>query len=173
MNDELLDLVDEFDQVIGQKYRSEVYEKKLHNFRVINAFIANDKGQLWIPLRSPHKKLFPSCLDVSVGGHVSTGEDYMEAFEREAREELNLEVATLNFITIAKLFPHNSNVSAFMHVYIINTNITPNYNREDFVSAEWISIPEIQEKIKSGAKAKSDLPILLNILKDYLISNEF
>ena len=37
--DELLDIVNEHDHVIGQKYRSEIYNQGLSNFRVINAFL--------------------------------------------------------------------------------------------------------------------------------------
>ena len=55
-HDELLDLVDENDHVIGVMRRSEVYGKKLRNIRVINAFIVNSKGELWIPRRTAHKR---------------------------------------------------------------------------------------------------------------------
>jgi isopentenyl-diphosphate delta-isomerase len=49
LDDELLDLVDERDTIIGQKRRSDVYREGLSNFRFINAFLANSKGQIWIP----------------------------------------------------------------------------------------------------------------------------
>lgn len=39
MVQELLDIVNEHDQIIGQKYRSEIYQQRLTNFRVINAFL--------------------------------------------------------------------------------------------------------------------------------------
>ena len=58
-NDELLDLVNEHDEVIAQEYRSTVYRHEYSNFRVVNAFIINDKNEIWIPIRSAHKKLFP------------------------------------------------------------------------------------------------------------------
>ena len=42
--DELLDIVDQNDQVIGQALRSEIYSQKLTNFRVVNAFLINKQG---------------------------------------------------------------------------------------------------------------------------------
>ncbi|MGB8468325.1 MAG: hypothetical protein WCE21_04930 [Candidatus Babeliales bacterium] len=68
--EELHDIVNEYDEIIGQKPRSNIYIEKFTSFRVINAFIINDKKQLWIPRRTQQKKLFPLCLDASVGGHV-------------------------------------------------------------------------------------------------------
>lgn len=44
MMDENLDLVDENDNVIGQKKRSEIYAENFSNFRVINVFIINSQG---------------------------------------------------------------------------------------------------------------------------------
>lgn len=116
IEDELLDIVDEHDQVVGQKHRSQVYQEKLPNFRVVNAFLVNDKNEVWIPRRTATKKLFPLCLDTSVGGHVSAGESYDQAFERELHEELNMEIAEITHRFIAKLSPHKHNVSAHMHV---------------------------------------------------------
>ncbi|MFY9463164.1 MAG: hypothetical protein WAP52_03190 [Candidatus Sungiibacteriota bacterium] len=67
MTDELLDLVDAQDRVIGVMRRGEVYAKGIHNIRVVNAFIINTKGELWIPRRTADKRSFPLCLDMRVG----------------------------------------------------------------------------------------------------------
>jgi isopentenyldiphosphate isomerase len=167
-HDELLDIVNNNDDVIDQQLRSHVYAQGISHFRVINAFLINDQGYVWIPRRSSQKKLFPSCLDASVGGHVMSGETYQQAFERELQEELNIEATQVTHKLIAKLTPHEHGVSAFMHVYTITTNIAPNYNIQDFASAEWISIPELQKNIALGEKTKGDLPRLINTLQKFL-----
>jgi isopentenyl-diphosphate delta-isomerase len=81
--DEILDLVDENDIVVASRPRSEIYAENLHNFRVINAFLVNGNGEIWTPRRTAHKRIFPLALDMSVGGHVESGETYDEAFARE------------------------------------------------------------------------------------------
>lgn len=168
--EELLDIVDHNDQVIGQKYRSEVYAQNLSNFRVINAFLINDNKEIWIPRRSPHKKLFPLCLDASVGGHVAAGETYDQAFARELQEELNLDLSQTFHRLLAKLTPHQHGISAFMHFYLIFTNQTPAYNTDDFVSSAWYPISELQKLVAAGEPMKGDLPVLINVLKDTVTS---
>lgn len=168
MTDELLDLVNEHDQVIDQQYKTAVYQKNLNNFRVINAFVVNDRHEVWIPQRSPNKKLFPLCLDASVGGHVMAGETYDQAFARESLEELNIDITTVAHRFAAKLTPHTHTVSAFMHLYVIQTNTAPEYNKNDFVGAQWYPLPVIQDMIRNGTKTKGDLPTLLHALEKVL-----
>lgn len=170
MSDELLDIVNAHDKVIWQKYRSEIYAQKWSNFRVINAFLINNNNQVWIPKRSASKKLFPLCWDASVGGHVSAGESYDEAFARELQEELNIELAQVRHEFLGRLTPNYHAVSAFMKLYCIRTNSDPNYNTDDFCEAAWFSIDDIQEKLRQGAPTKNDLPKLLVVVKQYLAS---
>ncbi|MDP3699055.1 MAG: NUDIX domain-containing protein [Nanoarchaeota archaeon] len=161
--DETLDLVDENDQVIGKEKRSVVYAQGSSNFRVINAFIKNSKGELWIPRRTAHKKIFPLCLDVSVGGHVESGETYEKSFKRETKEETNLDLGVIPYRKLGHLTPHKDKVSAFMEVYEIKSDAVPNYNKDDFVESFWIRPKTLLKRILQGEKAKSDLPKLVKI----------
>jgi isopentenyl-diphosphate delta-isomerase len=159
--DEVLDLVNNDDVVIGQKPRSAVYAEKLTNFRVINAFVVNDRGELWIPRRTANKRIYPLHLDVSVGGHVETGETYEDAFRREAAEELNIDIQHVQYKLLGHLTPSSSGVSAFMQVYEIPQNSDPQYNPRDFVESFWLSPHALLQKIADGDKAKSDLEKLV------------
>jgi isopentenyldiphosphate isomerase len=160
-DDEYLDLVDEHDNVIGNKKRSEIYAEKLSNYRVINAFVMNSKGELWIPRRTANKKLYPLSLDISVGGHVATGENYEDALRREAYEELNINVDKFPKRLLGYLNPQNDNVSSFMKVYEIKMDTIPQYNKDDFVEYFYFTPHELYERLCFGESAKSDLLKLL------------
>ncbi len=160
--EEILDLVNENDQIIGHLERSQVYAAGLHNFRVVNALLINKQGQLWIPRRTAHKKSCPLHLDFSVSGHVSSGETYDQAFIRELEEELNLTSTHISWKKLGLITPHTHGAFAFNYCYQISYNQTPTYNRNDFSEYSWLYPEELLEKIAQGEKAKSDLPIVLS-----------
>src|SRR5438477_228254 len=118
MEEEILDLVSEQDEVIGQEKRTIVRDKNLTNFRAVNGFVINSKKQLWIPRRTADKIQYPSALDCSVSGCVSSGETYDQAFEREVAEELNIDIHAVSYKKIAHLTPLEHNTSCFMYVYV-------------------------------------------------------
>jgi len=161
--DELLDLVDAEDRVIGREYRSYIYQAGYSNLRVVNAFLRNSSGQLWIPRRKVAKHLFPLGLDVSMGGHVASGEDYQAAFVRELQEELNLDASLLAYRVLGRLTPKSHGVSAFMTEYEIRSDEQPAYNRADFCEAFWFTPRELFAVLANGDNSKDDLPRLVRL----------
>ena len=87
--DEILDIVDENDQVIGQSPRGEAYAKGLRH-RCVFIQARDAEGRLFVHRRTPTKLVFPSLYDMWVGGVVGAGESYDEAALREAEEELGV-----------------------------------------------------------------------------------
>jgi isopentenyldiphosphate isomerase len=163
MTDEILDLVDETDNVIGQISRDDAWAT-LARVRVVNAFVVNAQGQLWIPRRTAQKKMFPNCLDMSVGGHVQSGESYLQAFRRETQEELNIGLDQVPWRKIAYFSPLETTLSAFMEVFEIQLEHTRAFNPDDFSEFFWLTPQEAIQKICSGDPAKGDLLELLERL---------
>lgn len=158
--EEWLDLVDEHDRVVGQVERAEAWARRLP-IRVVNAFLVNSRGELWIPRRTLTKRAFPGCLDLSMGGHVGAGESYEGAFRREVREELNLDVDTLPWREIAAFSPFGTGLSAFMRVYEIRSDHAPAYNPADFSGAEWLRPRQVLARVAGGEPSKGDLAELV------------
>jgi 8-oxo-dGTP pyrophosphatase MutT (NUDIX family) len=156
---EILDLVNDFDVVVGQIPRDDSWDKVSRGgyVRVINAFVKNSKGQLFIPRRSSSKRVFPNGLDMGVGGLVQAGETYLEAFKRETLEELNLDVDALAWREIAYFSPVSTGLSAFMKVFEIQLEETPKFNTDDFSEFFWLTPLELKTRILSGDAAKDDL----------------
>ncbi len=94
MSEEIFDVVDVDDQVIGQQSRSEVHRLGLRH-RAIHLLVFNASGELFLQKRSMKKDCFPGTWDSSVSGHVDAGETYDACALREPREEIGLELATV------------------------------------------------------------------------------
>ncbi|AJE39924.1 NUDIX hydrolase [Streptomyces nodosus] len=87
--DELLDIVDENDKVIGQSPRGEAYARRLRH-RCVFIEARDPEGRIFVHRRTPTKLVFPSMYDMFVGGVVGAGETYDDAALREAEEELGV-----------------------------------------------------------------------------------
>ncbi len=90
--DELLDVVDENDQVVGRDTRENIHKLGLLH-REIWVWIANDRGEIAFQRRSPDKDTFPNMLDASVGGHVDLGMDYAATACKELEEETGIKAS--------------------------------------------------------------------------------
>ncbi len=89
MMEEIFDVVDELDRVVGQAPRSVVHEQKLLH-RAVHIFVFNSQGELLLQKRSALKDEYPLCYTSSASGHLGAGESYDMAAPRELEEELGL-----------------------------------------------------------------------------------
>jgi isopentenyldiphosphate isomerase len=90
MRDEIFDVVNERDEVVGQKPRRDVHRLKL-NHRAVHVLVFNSLGELFLQKRSMSKDCFPGVWDSSASGHVDSGEGYDACAVRELREEIGLQ----------------------------------------------------------------------------------
>ena len=87
MNEEIFDVVNERDEVIGQQRRSEVHRLGLKH-RAVHVLVFNARGEIFLQKRSMEKDCFPGAWDSSASGHLDTGEEYDACAGRELFEEL-------------------------------------------------------------------------------------
>lgn len=117
--EDILDLVNDQDQVIGQGKRSECHGDPALIHRAVHVLIFNYRGELLLQLRSKSKKIQPGKWDSSVGGHVDCGEDYVDAARREMGEELGITRLPLTFLYASKIRNRieSENIQSFLGIY--------------------------------------------------------
>ncbi len=91
MSEELFDIVNERDEVIGRRPRHEVHSLGLMH-RAAHVLVFNATGQVFLQKRSMRKDRQPGLWDSSASGHVNAGEDYDACALRELREEIGLQL---------------------------------------------------------------------------------
>ena len=89
MSEEIFDIVNEQDEVIGQAPRREVHARGLWH-RAVHVLVYNARGQVFLQKRSLKKDTAAGRWDSSSSGHVDSGEDYDPCAVREVREEIGL-----------------------------------------------------------------------------------
>jgi len=93
MSEEVFDVVNERDEVIGRQTRREVHRTGLKH-RAIHVFVFNSRGEVFLQKRSMSKDSSPGLWDSSASGHLDCGEDYDACVVRELHEEIGLNVNT-------------------------------------------------------------------------------
>ncbi len=90
MKEELLDVLDEngvkTDEVLP---RSEVHKKSLWH-RAIVVAIVNGENKILLQQRSMNKEKNAGMWDISVAGHLSSGQDSLAGANREISEEVSV-----------------------------------------------------------------------------------
>lgn len=87
--DELVDVIDEDDRVVGVVPRPEMRARRLRH-RVASILVFRSDGRLLVHRRTDTKDVFPGAFDCFVGGVVESGESYEEARDRELAEEMGI-----------------------------------------------------------------------------------
>lgn len=91
--EEKFDVLNEVGEFTGEIATREECHKKGLWHRAVYAFIIDDYGNVLLQKRSSNKKLWPNMWDVTVGGHVNSGEFGRQALVREVKEELGIEIS--------------------------------------------------------------------------------
>ncbi|MCH7228186.1 16S rRNA (adenine(1518)-N(6)/adenine(1519)-N(6))-dimethyltransferase RsmA [Haloferula sp. A504] len=144
-DDELLDVVDEQDQVVGQATRAEVHAKKLLH-RAVHVFAVNRRGELLLQQRSRLKDVHPGVWDSSVAGHLDAGEDYPAAAEREMAEEMGIRDAEPE--EIGRIPPCAATGWEHVCLYLVRWDGRPEFPCSEIESVLWLPPDEIDAWIE-------------------------
>lgn len=88
--EELFDLINGDDVVIGRVRRGEAHGNPELLHRSVQVLVFGSDGRLLLQRRSQRKDLFPGYYCASASGHVMAGEGYVETARREVKEELGI-----------------------------------------------------------------------------------
>ena len=125
--EELYDVIDENNQPLGiVKPKSGVHlDGDWH--RAAHVWVVNGKKEILVQKRSSTKGLSPNLWDLSMGGHVSAGEEPLAAAQRELKEELGMTVSPeqLKFLFLSKeqVTLHNGIENLFHYVYLVRADL--------------------------------------------------
>jgi isopentenyl-diphosphate delta-isomerase type 1 len=155
---EVIDVVNERDEVIGVKDKDAVHrDGDFH--RAARIYVVNSNGEILVHKRAATKKLNPDLWDVTVGGHVHSGETYEDAAKRELEEELGIRDNGL--IEIGKWMGHPNASSPLerLMVKIFLAKFDGNaeelaFDKVEISNVKFVGIPELEKICENKIERK-------------------
>jgi isopentenyldiphosphate isomerase len=141
MDEELFDVVDEHDQVVGRQPRAEVHRLGLKH-RATHVLVFNARGEVFLQKRSHKKDRQPGVWDSSSSGHVDAGEDYDQCALRELWEEIGLVVET-PLARLFKLAASSETDQEHVWVYRCQAEGPFHLNPEELDGGEWFAPADV------------------------------
>lgn len=144
--DEIYDVVDANDKVIGRATRRQIHASSLLH-RSVHILVFNPEGKLFLQKRAPTKDENPGMLDTSAAGHVDSGEDYLACAHRELYEELGIRAEIQPFMKIKA-----SRETAWEHVEVFQCVSAQKMriNEEEISEGRFWSLEEINNAIQNN-----------------------
>ncbi|MFJ6659163.1 NUDIX hydrolase [Streptomyces sp. NPDC091377] len=144
--DEILDLVDERDQVIGRAPRGAVYARGLRH-RCVFVLARDPDDRIFVHRRTPTKLVFPSRYDLFVGGVVGAGESYDTAALREAEEELGVTGLPRPTYLFKFLYDDGADRSWWSSVYEVRCALPVHPQREEVAWHAFLPEAEVERHL--------------------------
>ncbi|MET9119722.1 MULTISPECIES: NUDIX hydrolase [unclassified Streptomyces] len=144
--DEILDIVDENDVVVGVSPRAEAYARGLRH-RCVFVRARDAEGRLFVHRRTATKLVFPSLYDMFVGGVVGAGESYDSAALREAEEELGVSGLPDPAFLFKFLYDDGAGRTWWSAVYEVRCDLPVNPQVEEVAWHAFLTEEEVERRL--------------------------
>ena len=179
MKQDILDIVNEKDEIIGSDTRDNVHNNGLLH-REIVIWIFNNKGEIAMQKRAKGKIFFPGLWSGSTCGHVDFGDSYISTVIRELEEETGIKAEEGDLIFIDKIYIseifsnetriYKNNIFISTYAYKFKDNVDKlRIERGEAEEFKWFKIDELfnsgEEKINKNFVPTIYNSQIQNILK--------
>lgn len=182
--DELIDILDDEGNLTGQNCLKSIAHQEGFNHATVHIWFFTVQGNILLQQRGAAKKIYPLLWDVSVAGHVNSGENLYDAAIREVKEEigLNIRKEALIKIGVMKSFKsYDSGVidNEFHTVFISKLNEDINNlsaQKEEVEALKIVSSSTFKELLENSehnshfvSSNKTYYDFVLNEIKNYCV----
>lgn len=159
--DELVDVVDDDDRVVGTVTRRQMRARRLLHRSVGIAVLGSD-GRLLVHRRSDAKDLWPGRWDLAVGGVVGAGESYEVAAARELGEEMGVNGV---LVPIGRGTFVDADVASFCQCYSLVHDGPFCFDDGEVVEIRWVDAATLAELVATESFVPDSLALLLPLLE--------
>lgn len=147
---ELVDVVDDFDNVIDTMEKEEAHRRHLF-VRIAAVLIFTTRGTVVLQKTSQQKR-HNGLYSYSAGGHVQHGETYEQAAHRELFEEIGVKVEKMEYIGhLRSISRHTKKPAAHHHVFKAFSDGPFTPDPEEIESLEEFTFEELKKLAEEHA----------------------
>lgn len=146
---EIFEIVDEDNSVIGKAGRSECHGTPSLIHRTAHVIVCHPDGRILLQKRSQAKDIQPGKWDTSVGGHLMQREDFESAARREMEEELDIP-RSLPLRHLFDLKIRNNLESENVRVFTLTYPGPFNYSKEEISEIKFWTLSEVRGEMQTG-----------------------
>lgn len=172
---ESFDVLNEYGEFTGKIATREECHKNGYWHRAVYAFIIDNNGNVLLQKRSANKKLWPNMWDVTVGGHVDSGEFGRQALIRETKEELGIEISDedIKYLVGSTSINEQGDIinKHYNECYLITKNIDVSnivIQKEEVSKVKYFSREELIKRIDNNYEGLTEKIGAWNFLKKIL-----
>ncbi|TXD84726.1 NUDIX domain-containing protein [Subsaximicrobium wynnwilliamsii] len=164
--DEHIDILSKNGKPTGASVPKSEIHAKGHYHNTAHVWFYTHDGHILLQQRSAKKSICPLLWDVSVAGHVDTGETIKQAIVRETREEIGLLISETDLKKIGvfegfQSYPSGIIDNEFRHTFIAETSAKLEdltIQKEEVEALKFISITEFESILKNIGKDQHFVP---------------
>lgn len=149
--DEIVDVVDESDNIIGQNTKGVVNSDPKLIHREISVLIYDDEGRILTQQRSRKKHTHPLYWIISVAGHIPSGMDALSAAHKELQEELGFNTELKLYEKVLLKYPNETHF-CYSYVGKIPKDSEIKIDPAETEAIKFIGEKELTKMIKSEEK---------------------
>lgn len=165
-DDEMVDLVDAQDRVVGSATIRRCLEGSLLH-RAVAVLVTRSDGRFVLQRRSLRDMWQPGLLTISSTGHVKQGEGYEAAAKRELKEELGLEgrLAPVRKYTMPALSYNGLTEHEWVSLFTCQTDSPCTIDPAELDGVREVTEGELRNLLEGGQVAPDAKVILTDFLK--------
>jgi isopentenyldiphosphate isomerase len=145
--EEVFDLVDESDRVIGTVRRAQAHSDPRLIHRSVQVLVFDHLDRLFLQRRSLHKDLFAGYYCASASGHVAVGESYGATAEREVREELGV---SPSLVAMGKIIVRSAPETEITMIFIAHDDGPFQCHPTETDGGTFVTVAELSEAVSGG-----------------------
>lgn len=166
MADEMIDLLNEEGRYTGKQVLKSVAHREGLFHPTVHIWCYTEAGRVLLQQRGKNKDTYPLLWDVSVAGHVGSGEDLKTAAVREVAEEIGLSIDpdALEQIGVFKSMQHpreDLKDYEYHHCYLyklINPGLRLVKQESEVENLKWMPLLQFAEEVWGMANPSVYVP---------------